>query len=360
VFAALISQVSSTLTTACDKSYPSRVFPYAAWKSETWKTAARAGLRQIGRMVQQGNVAGASALAKTPGVLKPSAAGSQLRTLGTGSEGVASLVAHPEHGVAVRKVYDPKGLATPEMISRKENVGRALGANPNVAQFYGSAPTPQGGGTMHFSEFVNPQGPHAAPAKRPVGPLTPAQEQADAARKAAVEKTRQGTVRAVAGSGQGFSGAADVRDANMVWDGSSGRFKSVDIMPTRRGEFWQPSPSQPTTYRDPVTGGVASTANSPNTYGRDPRGILIPTARGHGLLNQGAGGVSMSSTSKSLLGNTRPGRPLAAPATLAEGSGRPLAAGSAGSMAPNSQPTTNLRLPPKPSSQEATAFLGRR
>jgi hypothetical protein len=59
-------------------------------------------------MVQQGNVAGASALAKAPGVLKPSVAGSQIRQLGRGSEGMATLVAHPQHGVAVRKMYDPR------------------------------------------------------------------------------------------------------------------------------------------------------------------------------------------------------------------------------------------------------------
>lgn len=347
------------------------MFPYASWKSEIWKTAARAGLRQIGRMVQQGNLAGASSLAKAPGVLKPSAAGSQIRHLGAGSEGLATLVAHPEHGVAVRKLYDPQGLATPEMIQRKEVAGRAVGANPNVAQFYGSAQTPQGG-TMHFSEFVSPQGPHAQPgvARPGMGPLAPAQAQAQAARSAAVERARQGTVKAVAGSGQGFSGAMDVRDANMVWDGQSGRFKTIDYMPTRRGEFYQPGKGQPNTYRDPATGHSFDASGMTKMYGRDPRSNVIPTSRGQGILNSTPQSVDPGTLTRSMLGKAPAGSSLVAapshestavlaPTPRALGSNQ-MAVGSGQGRQPPvaAQPTTAFKKPM--ASTEATAFLGKR
>jgi len=322
-------------------------------------------------MVQQGNLAGASSLAKAPGVLKPSAAGSQIRHLGAGSEGLATLVAHPEHGVAVRKLYDPKGLATPEMIQRKEQAGRAVGANPNVAQFYGSAQTPQGG-TMHFSEFVSPQGPHAQPgvARPGTGPLAPAQAQAQAARAAAVEKARQGTVKAVAGSGQGFSGAMDVRDSNMVWDGQSGRFKTIDYVPARRGEFYQPVKGQANTYRDPATGHSVDTTATTQLYGRDPRSNLISTNRGQGILNSTPENVDPGTLTRSMLGRAPAGSALSAapsqnstavttPPPRALGSNR-VAVGSGQAPRPPvaAQPTMAFKKPM--ASTEATAFLGKR
>jgi hypothetical protein len=221
VFAALISQVSSSLTTACDKSYPPRVFPYAAWKSETWKTAARAGLRHIGRMVQQGNVAGASALAKTPGVLKPSVAGSQIRQLGRGSEGMATLVAHPQHGVAVRKMYDPRGISSPAMIARKEEAGRAVAGNENFARFLGSAPTPHQGGTMHFNEYV------------------PSSRAPVATKAQSVTNTGQQAQQALQHAG--YEGH-DIHSGNMVYDQGTGRHKVVDFLPGREGEFAGLSP----------------------------------------------------------------------------------------------------------------------
>jgi hypothetical protein len=166
-------------------------------------------------MVQQGNLAGASSLAKAPGVLKPSVAGSQIRHVGQGSEGLATLVAHPEHGVAVRKLYDPHGISSPGLIQAKEQAGRAIGTNPHVAQFYGSAQAPHGN-PLHFSEYV----PSAAPTQ--ARPLT---RQADEG----ITRAAQGTQDAVRGAG--FSGgAADVRQGNMI-EHAPGQFKSVDYMP---------------------------------------------------------------------------------------------------------------------------------
>jgi 2'-5' RNA ligase len=120
--------------------------------AELGKAAARAGMRAIQQHVGAGNFAAANHLATTPGVLKPSAAGSQIRHLGSGMEGTSTLVAHPVHGLAVRKVYDSQGISGPAMVARKAEAGRALRDNPNVAQFKGELPTQAG--PAHFYEHV--------------------------------------------------------------------------------------------------------------------------------------------------------------------------------------------------------------
>lgn len=194
------------------------MFPYEFWDSLLWKHAARAGLRQISKMVGSGDLSGASRLATTPGVLKPSAAGSQIKHLGQGSEGLATLVAHPDHGVAVRKLYDPRGISGSEMISRKEQAGRALGTNPNFAQFYGSSQTPHGNATMHFNEFI-PQG------QAPTG-------------QAGAQSVRHTQVQAQRGLTQaGFAGGKDIRQGNMVYDARTNNHKVIDYIPAQKGEF---------------------------------------------------------------------------------------------------------------------------
>lgn len=185
------------------------------------KQGARAGLRQIAKLVQGGNLAKADQLARAPGVLKATAAGSQIKHLGQGSEGVASLVAHPEHGVAVRKLYDPQGIASPELIARKAQAGRAMGANPAVAQFKGEAATPHGAGQMHFSEYVQ-------------GGKTPFAA-GSAAENAAVRQTKADTLRGLRGAG--FRNSQDIRQGNMVFDANKQRFRTVDYIPGKSGEF---------------------------------------------------------------------------------------------------------------------------
>lgn len=171
-------------------------------------------------MVSQGNFAGASSLATTPGVLKPSLAGSQIKHLGQGSEGLATLVAHPDHGVAVRKLYDPRGISGPEMIARKEQAGKALGDNPNFAKFLGSAQTPQGG-NMHFNEYV-PTG------SAPFAPNSAAETQS----------IKHTTTQANLGLNQaGFAGGKDIRRGNMVYDAASGKHRVIDYMPAQKNEF---------------------------------------------------------------------------------------------------------------------------
>ncbi len=190
---------------------------YTTWKNGVWKIAARAGLRHISKMIQQGNISGASALAKSPGVLKPSVAGSQIRHLGRGSEGLATLTASPQHGVAVRKLYDPKGISGQSMIARKEQAGKSLGDNPNFAKFLGSAQTPAGG-QMHFSEFI-PSG------QAPVG-----QEGARSVRHTQVQAQKALTQA-------GFAGGKDIRKGNMVFDPRTNSHKVIDYIPANKGEF---------------------------------------------------------------------------------------------------------------------------
>lgn len=224
-------------------------------------------------MVSQGNIAGASRLAQTPGVLKPSAAGSQIKHLGRGSEGLATMVAHPQHGVAARKLYDPGGISTPAMIARKEEAGKAMGSNPNFAQFLGSAQTPHGGGTMHFNEYV-------PGASRTMKDSTPAQRSAAAqtgrdARSALAEK--------------GYEGH-DIRMGNMVEDSRTGQNKLIDYLPARPGEMTS-SPAQPN--------------------------VISPTPSGSHLFQQQQGQATNGQLLGGMLGGKQMPRPGATPSSAA-------------------------------------------
>lgn len=189
-------------------------------------------------MVSGGDLAGASRLATTPGVLKPTAAGSQIRQLGRGSEGIASLVAHPEHGVAVRKLYDPRGLSSSSMIQRKEEAGRAIGDNPHFARFLGSSQTPHGGGTMHFNEYV----PQATPLRKP----NPVPTAADMQYRQEVQQAASQTGRDARAALRNVNYEGhDIRKGNMVMDARTGQHRVVDYMPGRRGELVTPDPNRP-------------------------------------------------------------------------------------------------------------------
>lgn len=127
------------------------------------------------------------------------------------------MVAHPDHGVAVRKLYDPRGISGPEMIARKEQAGRALGDNPTFAKFLGSSET-QHGGQMHFNEYVQP-------GQAPTG-----QAGAQSIRHAQTQ-AQLGLTRA------GFAGGKDIRQANMIYDANAGQHRVIDYIPAQRGEF---------------------------------------------------------------------------------------------------------------------------
>ena len=179
-------------------------------KLEKFKIAARRGMELIRGHVAAGNLGAANRLATTPGVLKPSAAGSQIRHIGSGMEGTSTLTAHPEHGIEVRKTYDPQGISGPEMVANKERAGIALRDNKDVAQFHRAIPTQIG--PAHFSEYV--QG--AQPARGKVPPSIPTDPNAIAAR-----------VRA-SGSAAGMH-MHDVHSGNIVGN------KVVDYLPVPKG-----------------------------------------------------------------------------------------------------------------------------
>lgn len=246
---------------------------------ELSKIAARRGLKEIAKLVSGGNLSKATQLAKTPGVLKATnMAGSAIKDLGQGSEGLATLVAHPQHGVSVRKLYDPKGMASQELIKRKEMAGKAIGANPHVAQFHGTAQTPHGQGTMHFNEYV-PQ--TANPTPKPAGGPTP-ENRAAMENLPGVRQAKAQTIRA--NRAAGFSGgAADVRYGNMV-EHAPGQFKTIDYMPAQRGDFHSTKGT-----------GLQSNVLSPSPTGRT---LLNP--------NQSMGGTSSVDLKRTMLGGKAP------------------------------------------------------
>ena len=191
-------------------SYPS----IQAFSDELQKIAARRGLKEIRKAVQGGDVARASRLAKSPGVLKATDAGSQIRDIGHGGEGLATMVAHPQHGVAVRKLYNPQAV-TPELIARKEQAAQLTKNNPNVARMLGSHSTPSGG-KMHMMEYV-----HGKPVQQ-----TPQNYQA-------IQNTRKSLQTDLK---RGGMVAQDVRSANMIQT-PSGKTKLVDYIPGKVGDF---------------------------------------------------------------------------------------------------------------------------
>jgi hypothetical protein len=194
-----------------------------SFRMELEKIAARRGLREIRRLVGSGKMEQAEALARRPGVLKPTLLGHQVRDLGAGAEGVATLTAGgTAHGggLGVQKIYNPSGLASSELIARKEQAGRALQSNPHVAQFRGSQQG-VGGTTAHAMEFVHGREPEVEPE---ISPQTYAQIRA--ARKGIAKGMRQA----------GFAGAVDVRPGNMIQT-PSGQIKVIDYMPVYGREF---------------------------------------------------------------------------------------------------------------------------
>ena len=259
-----------------------------SFRDEVEKIAARRGLKEISKLLAAGKGQAASALAKTPGVLKPSAAGSQIRQLGAGSEGLASLVAHPEHGVSVRKLYDPAGMSSPAMIARKEQAGKAMGANPHVAQFHGSAQAP-GGSTMHFNEYVPGKAMGSGTSAR--WKSTPGVKGMGTAEHEAARAAVAGTHKALRGAG--FSGGGrDLRMGNMVMT-PEGKAKVIDYMPVQKGEF-------------------AGSRESARLSGGNPSMMVAKTPAAAGLF-QGGGGASQGTPTPALLrsqlGAGRPMRP---------------------------------------------------
>lgn len=305
-------------------------------------------------MVSQGDIAGASRLATTPGVLKPSVvrpevikpnaagrmptmpsnvnpnvAGSQIRQIGRGSEGIATLVAHPDHGVAVRKLYDPRGMSSPEMIARKEEAGRALGDNPHVAKFLGSAQTPHRGGTMHFNEYV--------PSQKGQAQASEWAQQAGTDARAAIART-------------GFQGH-DIRRGNMVLDSRTGQHKVVDYIPGRPGEMAALDSSNPHHITvTPEGAQLFNSAQNPTTT----KGLLGGMLGGKRMGVRRNAGVPGQGTLLNGDVGTAPQRPapIAAGTPARTQAGFAPGPGSASSIAPTQVAKPQTPKPPNPSSSE--------
>lgn len=206
-----------------------------SFSDELQKIAARRGVKMIGDMwgkAQKAFAAGdtqagtalmerANKLSKTPGVVKPSAAGSQIKEIGRGSEGAVTAVADPQFGLSARKLYDPHGISTEELIKRKDIAGKALGKSEDVAEYYGQRVTPQRGGAMQFSELV----PSAAG-------TTPRSIKAAPDYAAAKERAATAYRKATP-----YAEPQDVRAANMIRDARTGKLRTVDAIPGKPGEF---------------------------------------------------------------------------------------------------------------------------
>lgn len=120
------------------------------------KLSARAGVKIIRKLVREGTpeaLARANRIARSRAI-KRTAQGSQISELGKGSEGLATLVADRQHGLSVRKLYDPTGLSSRKMIGRKVQMGKEI-HDPLIAETYGFRRTPQGG-RQTFHEYVPP------------------------------------------------------------------------------------------------------------------------------------------------------------------------------------------------------------
>lgn len=175
------------------------------------KFAATRGLKEVRSAIMAGNWGRANTLSKTPGVLRRgNIYGSQLADLGAGGEGLATLVAHPKHGISVRKTYDPAGsVYSPEIIRRKEQ----LGSLPGAADYYGKSISRQNT-PVHFNEFVRGED---------VNALSLGQAGAGNAYMKTLMQLRR------AGRQQGYN-LADLRGANARLT-PDGRVKFIDHMP---------------------------------------------------------------------------------------------------------------------------------
>jgi len=218
-----------------------------ALADELEKIALRRGAKIIKSLVSKGTPAAmqqATSLAKTPGVLKQAPAGTHLKHLGRGGEGIADLVAHPRYGVSVRKLYDPRsGLASPTMIGRKMQVSREI-ESPQLAQTYGFQRSPSGG-RMTFHEYSPPTPVDPGPAPNLILPhgrqhkaLRRRVREKDLAKRVQKAQNIQARQESAAlkeplqaeGRRAGWD-LADIRGANV----SGG--KAIDVLPFKPGEL---------------------------------------------------------------------------------------------------------------------------
>lgn len=279
------------------------VLQLRSFSDEMQKIAATRGAKIVSSLVAQakgafksGNkeqgeafLARANKMAKTPGVIKSSPGGSQLKRgiRGAGSEGSVTEVMDPQFGISMRKTYDPQGLSTQQLIKRKDVAGKAIGKSEDVAEYYGQRATPKvrigpgvhkrTKGTMQFSEPV-----YSAP-----GVSKPSTIQAAPDYAAAKDKAR------AAYSKTPYSDPQDIRAANMIRDVRTGKLKTVDTIPARPGEFISQADREfldPKRFPENMLGPISDAgeklvkdptrAVSPNQLNRSLLGTGSPRARG--------------------------------------------------------------------------------
>lgn len=188
------------------------------------KFGATRAHKEVWKSMRAGDMDRASRLSKTPNVFTDSPRaqllGHELKSLGRGGEGLATAVAHPTHGAAVRKTFDESaGVYSPTIVKRKEQLGNVEGA----AKFLGAAQT-QHGTPMHFNEFV------------PGRQITRKMMQDPAF----VQKFEQAKAVTQASGRQKGRELHDLRPANAMQT-PQGDVKFVDTMPFNRNEVMHPS-----------------------------------------------------------------------------------------------------------------------
>lgn len=199
---------------------------YAAGAQEALlKFAATRAHKEILKSMQSGDMARANRLATTPGLLTDSPRaqqlGHQLKDLGRGGEGLATAVAHPTHGAAARKIFDPTaGVYSPTIVKRKEQLG---GNVEGAAKLLGTSQT-QHGTPVHFNEYV--------PGKQVTRDMM--------LDPAFAQKFEQAKARTQASGRQQGRELHDLRPANAMRT-PQGDVKFVDTMPFNRDEVLHPS-----------------------------------------------------------------------------------------------------------------------
>lgn len=229
----------------------------SAFTDELVKTATRAGLKMIRKLVESGNISKADALARAPGVLKAverrdrriggqlihsgRSPGSQIKPLGVGQEHASTLVADPQYGVWTRKIETRSGVVDPAQMDLKRDLSRKMGDNDfspkHLEDWRGDA-----GHRMSGWEYV-----HGVPAAK-------ADKAGQQRAAAALEKYRKGADKA------GYN-AADLHGGNVIVtkDGA----KVVDSIVEDRAR--------------PGYGGVRSAPRAPLSHGEHMRRALNPS-----------------------------------------------------------------------------------
>lgn len=127
------------------------------------KVAAPRQIKEIRKLVASGDIPGARRLTRAlqkAGVLKTTSQGTQLKHLGSGAEGVGTLVVGakdaPAGELAVRKAYDRgSALFDRRSLAEKHNIMRRAKDHPNFAKTYSSRIRKGKGGTPYtVGEFV--------------------------------------------------------------------------------------------------------------------------------------------------------------------------------------------------------------